>query len=214
MVDTACIFAFITKHTGIIFHRAKHHFRVFHKVGIDSNSILRFAKMYPVRFCYDFILTLLQKNNVTRHICPCAVTKCCIRKSYRPNKLRPLRQIFTDCRIGFIQRTLACDKSYNTSRSDLIQCFCKEIIMNAEVMLCILLIIELKISKRDISYCNIKKVIRENSILKSAYLDFSLWIEQLCNPAGNTIFFHAIQPAFTYGIRHCPEKMTDSHRRL
>ena len=59
MVDTACVFAFVAEHSGVIFHPAKHHFRVFHKVRVDCDTVLSPAKMHPVRLCNDFVFPLL-----------------------------------------------------------------------------------------------------------------------------------------------------------
>ena len=51
-----------------------------------------------------------------------------------------------------------------------------KVIMDTEVVLCILRIVQLVISKRDITYSHIKEVIRKLRFFKSVNPDFCLWI--------------------------------------
>ena len=94
MVDAACVFAAIPKHAGVIFHCAEHHFRVFHKIGIDGNAVLRPANMHPFRLRHNLALPFLEKDNVACDIGSRTVPECGTGETDCPKKLRPFRNVF------------------------------------------------------------------------------------------------------------------------
>ena len=145
----------------------KHHFWMLHKIRIDRNTVLSESKMHPVRLNFHLSLTFLQEQDITGYFCSCIILKCSIWKSNCSNKLGSFSKIFSNCRITFIKCTLCCYKCNNTSRSYLIKCLCKEIIMNTEIILIILCVIYLIISKWYISYCYIKEIIWILCLFKS-----------------------------------------------
>ena len=94
MVDTACVFAAVPEHAGVIFHCAEHHFRVLCKIGIDRNTVLRPAKMHPVRLRHDFALPFLKEDNVACDISSRTVLKCGTGETDCPKKFRPFCNVF------------------------------------------------------------------------------------------------------------------------
>ena len=123
--------------------------------------------MHPVRLNIHNPVTLLEKQNIRSDFRSGILLKCGIRQSDCSQKLRPLCQIFSDFRTFLIHRSLACDKGNHATGTDFIQCLCKEIIMDQEVILIILLICHLILSEWHITHCHIKKVIRIVCLFKS-----------------------------------------------
>ena len=80
-------------------------------------------------------------------------------------------------RICLIKRSLCGDYCNHASRSYLVKCFCKEIIVDTEVILVVLRIKNLIITKWHISNNHIKEVIRICGILKSCDTDIGILIK-------------------------------------
>ena len=135
-------------------------------------------------------------------------------KPYSPYQFRPLRKITPHRRVRLIHSSLACKERNNAPGPDLIQCFCKKIIMDKKIMLCIPSVKDLIIPKWYISHGNIKKIIWILFFFKSFDRDFSIRIKQPCYPAGYTVFFHPVQSAASKFIRQCSKKMPDACRWL
>ena len=171
------------------------------KIGIDRNAVLRPAKMHPVRLRHDLALPLLQKYDVACDIGSRTVLKGCIGEADCAEQLRPFRKVLPYGRIRLVKRPLACNKCHNAARSDLIQRFRKKIIMDTEVVLCVLCVIELVIAKRHVAHRNIEKVVGVLRFLKSPYLYLCFGIEQLCDPPTDVVLFHAVKPAVLHGFR-------------
>ena len=181
------------------------------KIRVDCNAILSYTKVYPVRFNINLSLPLLQKQDICCHFGSCIIFKCSIRKSYCSHKLCPFSQILSDSRICLIKCSLCGDYCNHASRSYLVKCFCKEIIVNTEVILVVLRIKYLIISKWHISDNHIKEVIRICGILKSCDTDIGILIKLLCNSSRNAVKLHSIQLCFMHCFRHTSKKVTDTH---
>ena len=176
MVDAACVFAAIAEHACIVLHCSEHHFRVFRKIGIDRNAVLRPAKMYPVRLRHDLALPLLQEYDVACDIGSRTVPESCIGKADCAEQLRPFRKVLPYRRVRLVKRSLACDECHNAARSDLIQRLCEKVIMDTEIVLCILRIIQLVIPERHVAHRNIEKIVRVLCFLKPPYLYLCFWV--------------------------------------
>lgn len=98
------------------------------------------------------------KQDICCHFGSCIIFKCSIRKSYCSHKLCPFSQILSDSRICLIKCSLCGDYCNHASRSYLVKCFCKEIIVDTEVILVVLRIKYLIIPKWHISDNHIKKL--------------------------------------------------------
>ena len=184
------------------------------KVGIDCYAIVCDTKMYPVRLYINLSLPFLQKQDIRCHFCSCIILKCSIRKSDRSHKLCSLSQILSDSRIAFIQCSLCGNHCNHTARSYLIECLCKKIIVNTEVVLIVLWIKYLIISKRHISYNNIKEVIRICGVFKARNADVGILVKLFCNPSRYAVQFHPIQFTLLHWCWHTSEEIADTHRRL
>ena len=123
-------------------------------------------------------------------------------------------KVSSDFRTCLVHGSLACDKSNHTSRSHLIQRLCKEIIMDQEIVFIILLICHLILTKRYISDCHIKEIVRIIGLFKAFDLHICLRIKLFCNASGDTVKLYSVKPAFFHGIRHHTKKVADAHGRL
>ena len=68
--------------------------------------------------------------------------------------------------------------------------------MDQEIVFIILLICHLILTKRNISDCHIKEIIRIIGLFKAFDLHICLRIKLFCNPSGNAVKLHSIQSAF------------------
>ena len=184
------------------------------KILVHGDSVLIHAKMHPLRLDIHQPVTLLKKKNVGRYFCSGILLKGCIREPHGSYKLYPLRKVFPHLRTLFVHRPLARHKGYDSSRPYLIQCFCKEIIMDLEIQPVIRLVTYLVVSEWHVAYGHIKEIILKIGLLKAADTDIRLGVKLLCNAPGESVKLHAVQPAVLHRFRQHSEKVPDAHGRL
>ena len=113
-----------------------------------------------------------------------------------------------------IHRPFGCDESHNPAGPHLIERFRDKVIVDQQVLPVIPLIVYLVFAKRDISYRQVKKVVRVAGVLKPVDGNICLLVKLFGNPACQLIQLHAVQPGIRKRFRHQAKKVADSHRRL
>lgn len=98
----------------------------------------------------------------------------------------------------------------DTARSDLIQRFGHEILMDGEIQPVIPLVRHMELSEGDIADGNIEKVIREGSFLIALHRNTAFLIKLSGNASGEIVQLHAIQLAAAHAFRQHTEKIADT----
>ena len=110
-----------------------------------------------------------------------------IRQADCAEQLRALGNIAAHRRIFLVHRAFGCDECHDTARTHLVQCFCKEIIVNQKILTTVPLVNHLEISERHIAEDDIKMIVRQFGFLKSLNHNISLWIQLLRNRSGQRV---------------------------
>ena len=191
----------------------QHHFRVVNKIAVEGNTLRYQPQMHPIRFDINWMVSLLQKNDIRHYICTGIGTECVVRKSDGSQQFCPLRQILSCIRILGIHRIAAGNKGHDATGTNLIQCLGKEIVVNRKSEFIIGLIADTVVAKGHIAHGQIIEVAPVGGF-KACHLDFCLRIQFLRNAPGDGIQFHTIQSASLHGIRQHTEEVADTHRRF
>lgn len=120
----------------------------------------------PVRLRHDLALPLLQEYDVACDIGSCAVPERRIGEADCARAAPPVPQGTSLPQGRLVKRSLACDERHNAARSDLIQRLCEKVIMDTEIVLCVLRFIELVVPERHVAHSNIEKVYRGTVFLQ------------------------------------------------
>ena len=183
------------------------------KVLVHLDSVFIGSKVYPIFVSLDDSITLLEEDNVRNYlVCPCSVKRI-VRQTDSAEEVGSLRDILSDRRVLFIKSTRACDESDHTTGANLIEGFRKEIVVNEEVVLVVLLVKELEIIERHVTDCHVKEAIGEMSFLISVDGDTVLLIELPCNSTRKAIKLNAVHLGI-YTLGDKTHKVTDTARWL
>ena len=167
--------------------------------------------MDPVRFFLNKSVSFFEYKDIRSYLGSRISLECSIRKSHSAKKFSPFSKKLTNRLIYFIHSSFGCYKCNYSTRTYLIKCFSKEVIMDKKIMLIIFFILNLILSKRYISDCNIKEIIRICGLFKSFNLNICLRIKLSCNTSTDTIKFHSIKSALLHTLREHTEKITNTH---
>ena len=181
-------------HAVIPDHSAQHHFEVFSKVAVYRNAICSLTEMHPVRFNVNGTVPLLQENDIRCYFCTGIRAESVIRQTDRSKEIRMLCNVFPYFRRLFIHGALGGDKGYHTTRAYLIQCLCKEVIVNQETILIELPVLKLIASERHIADGKIEEIFPIR-FLKAGYRDICFGVKFPGNSSGYAVQFHAVQSA-------------------
>ena len=132
--------------------------------------------MYPIRLYIHNAVTLLQNKNVRNDLRSGVTLKGVIRQTDSTKQVSSLSNILSDSGVFLIHRTLARNERHYAARTELVQGFGEEVVVNEELMLVVSFIRYLKISKRHISDNAIKEAVGEVGFLKALCGDRGLLI--------------------------------------
>ena len=193
------IFVFIglTGGFGAIGSRAHHHFTEYHigivdKVLVHSDAVLIDTEVYPILLSLYDSVSFLEKNNIRHNLVRSCAIKGIVGQTDSTEEVGSLRDILSDRRVLFIKSTRTGNECNDTTGANLIQGFRKEIVVNKEVVLVVLLIKELEIIERYITDCHVKEAIGKMSFLISVDGNAVLLIELPCNSTRNAVKLNTI----------------------
>ena len=87
--------------------------------------------------------------------------------------------------------------------------------MDIEVVLGVFAVIDGVCAERHVSDDEIKAIVGKGSLFKSLDLNVRVRVKFLCDPARDTVEFHAVEPCAVRDLsRHKPEEIARSHCRL
>ena len=150
--------------------------------------------MHPVRLNVNGTIPLLQENDIRCDFCAGIRAESVIRQTDRSKEIRMLRNIFPYFWRLLVHGALGGDKGYHTTRAYLIQCLCKEVIVNQKTILIELPVLKLIASERHIADGKIEEIFSIR-FLKAGYGDIRFGVKFPGNSPGYAIQLNAIQPA-------------------
>ena len=152
--------SFETEPPGYHLHLAKYHFGMLYEVMVHFDAVLGGVELYPLRFDVDDPVPLLQDENVRYDLCSGVALKGVVRQTDSTKQVGSLSNILSDSGVFLIHRAFACDQCHYAARSEFVEGFSKEIVVDQEVVLVVPLVCYLEISKRNIADDTIEKAVR------------------------------------------------------
>ena len=192
---------------------AQHHFRVVDKIPVDGKPVLRLSGLGPFRHDVQRAIPLLEEDDVRYHLGTGILFERVIRQTDSSQQLGTLGKIAAHGGILGVHGIAGGYKSYHTTRTHLVQCFGKKVVVNTETQLVVGFVIDLILTERYIADGKVKEVTPIGG-LKAAYCDVRLGIELLCDAPGNRVQLHAVQTAVSHFLRQHTKEIAHTHRRL
>ena len=158
------------------FHLSEYHFGMLNKVPVHQDTVFIRAELYPIRLYIHNAVTLLQNKNVRNDFRPGISLKGVVRQTDSTKQVSSLSNILADSGVFLIHRTLAGDESHYAARTELIQGFGEEVVVNEELVLVVTLVRNLEIPEGYIPHNGIKEAVGEVGFLKALCGDRGLLI--------------------------------------
>ena len=172
----------------------QNHLRAVCEILVDGKAIFRFAQLNPCRFNVRRAVTLLQEDNVADNICACVSTECIIRQTDSPQQVSTLCHVLASSAVLAVHGVAAGHKGNYTARSNLVDGFRKEIIVDAKAKFVVRLIVDLVLTKRHVTDSEVIKITAVGG-LKASHSNVSLRIQFFRNAPGDAVQFYTIQAA-------------------
>ena len=169
--------------------------------------------MHPVRFNVDGSVTLLQEDDVADHIRTGVGLERIVGQADRAQQLRPLSDILPCGAVLGVHGIAGGDEGHHAARTHLIQRFCKKVVVDGEAEPVVSPVIDLILAKRYVAHGEVEEVLPVGGF-KAGHGNIRLWIELLCDSAGDAVQLHTVQAASLHLLREKPEKVPDAHGRL
>ena len=104
-------------------------------------------------------------------------------------------------------------KGNYAARSDLVDGFRKEIIVDAKAKFVVRLIVDLVLTERHVADSEVIKITAISG-LKARHGNVSLRVQLFGDASGDAVQFHTVQPTVLHGIRQHPEEVAHTHTRF
>ena len=184
-----------------------------HKVAVDGKAVLIPPQMYPVRFNLDGTVPLLQEDDIRDNIRARIGFEGVIGKTDCAQQLCPLRDVPADFRGLLVHGVAAGDKGDHTAGAYLIECLGKEIVMNGKTEPVVSPVIDLILSERHVADGDVIEIPSVGGF-KSRHGNVRFGVKLLCNPPGDAVQLHAVEPAVLHGFGQTAEEVPDAHAGL
>ena len=182
------------------------HLGMVHKILVDGDAALGLAQLHPVGFPVDGMVTLLEKNNIGHHVGAGVGPERIIGQPDGPQQVGPFGHILTGTAVLGIQRVPAGDKGHHAARAHLVQRLGKEIVVDGESQLVVILVVHPILTKGHIANGKIVEVLLPGG-LKARHRDLGFRVELLGNAARDAVQFHAVQLTSRHALGKHPEEI-------
>ena len=158
------------------FHLSEYHFGMLNKVPVHQDTVFICAELYPIRLYIHNAVTLLQNKNVRNDFRPGISLKGVVRQTDSAKQVSSLSNILSDSGVFLIHRSLAGDESHYAARTELVQGFGEEVVVDEELVLVVTLVRDFEIPEGYIPHNGIKEAVGEVGFLKALCGDRGLLI--------------------------------------
>ena len=146
----------------------------------------------------------MQEQNVGSDLCTGSGLERIIGQSDGTEKVSPLGNILSHRGIFLVHGALAGNECHHATGAHLVQGTGKEIVMDQEIVLVVLLVQNLERPKGHVANGHIKEAVRQIGLFKSLYRNAVLLVQLLGNAPGNAVQFHTVH----FGIFHILRQQT------
>ena len=134
---------------------------------VHFDAVLGGVELYPLRFDVDDPVPLLQDENVRYDLCSSVALKGVVRQTDSTKQIGSLSNILSDSGVFLIHRSLAGDERHYAARTELVQGFGEEVVVDEKLVLVVTLVRNLEIPEGDIPHNGIKEAVGEVGFLKA-----------------------------------------------
>ena len=192
---------------------AQNHLRVVHEILVDGKAIFGLAKLHPLRLMVDGTVTLLQEDNIRDNIRASIGTESIVGQTDGTQQIGTLRHLLAGGAVLAVHGVAAGDERHDAARSDLVDGFHKEIIVDAKSQLVVRLIVDLVVAEGNIAHRQIVEITSVGG-LKACHGNVCLRVQLLGNAPGDGIQLYAVQTAVLHGVRQHTEEVAHAHTRF
>ena len=201
---------FRTKGTGDFFHVTQNHIRVIHEILVHLMSVGVGIQMHPGRLNVHHAVPFLQEDNIGGHFRAGSTLKGIIRQANGTQQVCPLCDILSHCGILLVHGAFGSDKCHDTTGTNLVQGSGKEVVVDQEIVLVILLVGDFELTERNIADGGIKEAVGQFRLFKSLHSNGGFLIKLLGDSSGNAIQFHAVQLRLRHAVGQHTKEVTDT----
>ena len=195
------------------FQLPQHHLRVVYEILVDGKAIFGLTKLHPLRLMVDRAVTLLQEDDVRNDFGACVCLKRIIRQTDGTQQFGTFCHVLAGGAVLAVHRETAGHKGNYAARSDLVDGFRKEIIVDTKSQLVVRLIVDLIVAKGHVTHRQIVEITAVCG-LKTGYGNISLRIQFFRNAPGDAVQFYTIQAAVLHGVRQHSKEVAYAHGRF
>ena len=105
------------------------------------------------------------------------------------------------------------DEGHHAARTHLFQRFCKKVVVDGKTELVKSPVADLILSKGYVAHGEVEEVLPVGGF-KARHGNVCLGVELLCDPAGNAVQLHAVEPAVFHALRQHTEEVAHAHAGL
>ena len=149
------------------FHLSEYHFGMLNKVAVHQDTVFIRAELHPIRLYIHNAITLLQNKNVRNDLRSGVTLKGVVRQTDSTKQVGSLSNILSDSGVLLVHRSLAGDESHYAARTELVQGFGEEVVVDEELVLVVTLVRNLEIPEGYIPHNGIKEAVGEVGFLKA-----------------------------------------------
>ncbi len=187
---------------------------MFEEIPVEGNPVFCFPGFQPFRLFTGKALPFLKKQDIAGGFRPGVFQERGIRQPHSAQKHGSFRNVPAHTGIPFVHGSLAGDKSNQAARPHFVQGFCKEIVVDQELVLVIFPVGQLILPKRDVANCQIKEIIGEIDFFKTIDRNLCIGIKLFGDPPRDVVQLYAVQFGFIHAVRNQAKKVADTTGRL
>ena len=174
------------------------------EILVHFQTVFIDIQMEPVRFHIHHAIPLLEEDDIGSHFRAGCAFEGIIGQTDGTQQISPLCNVFPHSGILLVQSTLGSNESNDAAGTNLVQCPGKEVVMDQEVMLVVLLVRDLELTERNIADGSVKEAVRQIRLFKALHRNGGLLIQLLGDAAGDAVQFHTVK----LGLRHAVREHT------
>ena len=171
---------------------SKHHFGIVDEIAVDSKPVVILAKMHPIRLYLNRSVSLLKKDNIRDNFRPCIRLKGIVRQADSTEQVGSLCDILTHFGRLLIHCVARGHERNHAARSNLVESFGEEIIVDGETELVIGTVVHLVLTERHVAYSEVVEVPSVGG-LKSCDCNVCLGVKLFCDSSCDAVQFHAVE---------------------
>ena len=171
------------------------------------------TRVYPIGFDFNGSVPLLKKDNIRNDIRTGVGAERIVGQADRAEEVRALGDILPCGAVLGVHGVAGGDEGHHAARTHLLQRLCEKVVVDGKTELVKSPVADLILSKGYVAHGEVEEVLSVGGF-KVGHGNIRLWIELLCDSAGNTVQLHAVEPAAFHALRQHTEEVAHAHAWL